>query len=233
MISKRKKYLVIGIIVLIGAFFIWRLFFDESIRLSKPQGFYKEEFDLKLSTKWGADLYYTLDGSEPTLDSNKYNKPIHIYDVSDNDNVYSMYDEITVYYREDLTGQKNPYKSPDYKIDKCIPLRVASFDKNGEKINETIQTYWVDFEEKEGYEDLYIVSLVTEPSNLFDYENGIYVNGEDLDKYIEKGELSRVLHGWETNYSRRGIDSERPMYFSVYSPEKIMFLALLYFSVFL
>lgn len=220
MISKRQKYLIISIIVLIGAFFTWRLFFDNSIRLSKPQGFYEEEFDLKLSTKWGVDLYYTLDGSEPTVDSIRYDQPIHIYDVSDNENVYSMEDEITVYYREDLTGQKNPYKSPDYKIDKCIPLRVASFDKNGNKIIETFQTYWVGFGDKEGYEDLYTVSLITDSSNLFDYENGIYVNGKDLDKYVEKGKLSKVLHGWKTNYSRSGIDSEKPMYFSVYSPEK-------------
>lgn len=222
MISKRLKYLLISVLIFIGAYFSWRLFFDTSIRLSKPQGFYDEEFDLKIKSNLGVDIYYTLDGTEPSVDSIKYTKPIHIKDASYNDNVYSMIEEISVYYREDATGKENPYRVPDYKIDKCVPLRVATFNTKREKVSEISSTYWVGYDEKEGYKDLYTVSIITDPSNLFDYENGIYANGKLLDEYIEKanGKYSSILHGWEANYNEQGLDWERPVYFSVFNARK-------------
>lgn len=220
MISNRVRFLIISILIFIGAYFSWRLFFDDSIRLSKPQGFYDEEFDLKIKSKLGVDIYYTLDGTEPTKESIQYSGPIHIKNVSDNDNIYSMIEEISVYYKEDATGKENPYKAPNYKIDKCIPLRVATFNKKGEKKSEDAYTYWVGYKDKDGYENVYSVSVITDPSNFFDYEKGIYVNGRIFDEYLKREKYSSVLHGWEANYNERGLDWERPAYFSVFDEER-------------
>ncbi len=41
-------------------------------------GTYTEEFDLKLSTDYDADIYYTLDGSVPDSSSELYMEPLHI-----------------------------------------------------------------------------------------------------------------------------------------------------------
>jgi len=222
MIYRRVTYLYISIFVFWGAIIICGLFFDNSIRFSKPQGFYNEEFDLRIGTKLGVELYYTMDGSEPTRNSLRYTGPIHIYDASTNENNYSMEEEISVYFREDLTEKKSPHNAPDFKIDKCITLRVASFDKNGHKQNEAIQNYWIGFDNKEGYDDLYIISLVTDPTNLFNYEKGIYVNGIIFDQYIEKNGVIDGYRQWDTNYKSTGIESERPGYFSVFSPKRNM-----------
>lgn len=43
-----------------------------------PGGEYDEEFDLSLSTEYGADIYYTLDGSVPDSTSELYLGPLHI-----------------------------------------------------------------------------------------------------------------------------------------------------------
>ena len=42
-------------------------------------------------------------------------------------------------------------------------------------------TYFVDFDQKEGYQGMNIVSIITDPDNLFDYDTGIYVMGRAYD----------------------------------------------------
>ena len=49
------------------------------MRFSEKDAFQTEAFDLKLSTRIpGTKIYYTLNGDEPTLDSDVYTEPIHV-----------------------------------------------------------------------------------------------------------------------------------------------------------
>ena len=61
---------------------------------SKKPGFYDAGFDLTLSAPAGTTIYYTLDGSDPTTDSQKYTGPIAISDVSSSQNVLSARTDI-------------------------------------------------------------------------------------------------------------------------------------------
>ena len=57
----------------------------EAPTFSHDTGFYKEEFELDLSNESvNQNIYYTLDGSEPTVDSEIYNEPIDIKDKGKN-----------------------------------------------------------------------------------------------------------------------------------------------------
>src|SRR5699024_8027821 len=47
-------------------------------RLSKDSGTYEDSFKLKMDVEEGHEIYYTLDGSMPNANSNKYEGPVEI-----------------------------------------------------------------------------------------------------------------------------------------------------------
>lgn len=54
---------------------------------SHESGFYEEEFYLRIEAAEGETIYYTLDGSEPTEESFKYEPPLLIKNISSQPNV--------------------------------------------------------------------------------------------------------------------------------------------------
>ena len=81
--NMKKKYagailiLLLLITVSIGVLRLWVE--QPEVRFSEKDAFQTEAFDLKLSTRIpGTKIYYTLNGDEPTLDSDVYTEPIHV-----------------------------------------------------------------------------------------------------------------------------------------------------------
>src|SRR5699024_1113667 len=56
----------------------------DSPQLSAESGFYEAGFELEIDTPSNNNIYYTLDGSEPTLDSAVYDGPINIEPLDEN-----------------------------------------------------------------------------------------------------------------------------------------------------
>lgn len=108
------------------------------------------------------------------------------------------------------------YEVPDYKIDKATIVQAVAYDRLGNKGEVTAATYFVGYSEKDGYEGMNVLSIVTDPENLFDYENGIYVTGKEYDEYIKEyrdnGEWcwrEEVWAFWLANYRNRGAKWEK------------------------
>lgn len=153
--------------------------------LEKPEfalksGFYREPFLLEIKAEEGVAVYYTLDGSEPTADSLRYEGPLLVSDASLNDNIYSA--------RWDLTADMEYV--PGFKVDKATIVRAIACTEDGRKISKSVtETYFVGFDRKEEYDGYPVLSLVTDPDNLFDADIGIYGNGNALNAYDEAAGL--------------------------------------------
>ncbi|SFL13013.1 Fn3 associated [Lachnospiraceae bacterium KH1T2] len=205
---------------------------------SKESGFYEEPFKLKISSEEDAEIHYTLDGSVPTKDSPLYDGEIEINDSSSNENIYSALQKVSV----DLLDYVHYiFSIPDKKIDKCTVVRAAAFFDDGEISETSTASYFVGFDKKKGYDGIGVISLVSDPDDLFSDEKGIYVIGdkgkddfkkrlsasEDAVKYIEDnpstptdGTVSicgiKMDEYIESNYIQAGSEWEREAYASIF-----------------
>lgn len=186
------------------------------VTLSRDSGFYGEAFDLELRFD-GGKIYYTLDSSDPDETATLYEGPIHIADASENPNVYSMITDVSLEFSPEIlkrSGQKPRfgYQTPEALVDKATVVRAVGIDDAGNRSDVVNAVYFVGFDEKPGYDGLGIITVTTDPDNLFDYEKGIYVTGKTFADYLEDGyykATKTVFEQWPCNYTNRGIDWER------------------------
>ena len=193
---------------------------------SKESGFYEEEFLLILSSSEGTKIYYTIDGSDPLNSSTSkiYKEPIKIYDRSSEPNFYA---EIGEEQNSPLSigSMGSGYKRPNYLLDKPMVVRACS--KNNERNSIVIShTYFVTTGSLAQYQDFTVVSLVTNPENLFDPDKGIYVVGNEYVEAIKKNnntfdfkkmwELMRV-----SNFYKEGPEWEKETNIAIFEKGKI------------
>ena len=188
----------------------------EDPTFSQPSGFYEDAVSLQISSSSGTTVHYTLDGSDPTTDSPLYSGSLTLMDPSSHSDRYAS--------RTDITEEDSGYLPPDSPVDKAVVLRAVAFDAAGNSSNITTATYFIDFDQKDGYENAAVLSLVTDPDNLFSSETGIYVRGALYDDAMEAGLIYNGLP-WTylteyTNYYLEGAEAERPVYIQFFDASR-------------
>lgn len=186
------------------------------VRLSRASGFYDEAFDLELYCDAG-EIHYTLDSTDPDENSPLYTGPIRIDDASANDNVYSALKEVSLDLNEDILeryGRSAKYgtRVPGSPVDKATVVRAICIDALGKQSRVETGVFFVGFGEKKGYSGVNVVTITTDPSNLFDYERGIYVMGKTFDRSAAEGfgEAAKDNYWfWPANYTQKGDQWER------------------------
>lgn len=177
---------------------------DAGILFSADSGFYAEPFYLELSHPEGQQIFYTLDGSRPDQNAILYTEPIYIEDISYKEDIYSDNPDMSDYFVSVF----------EEKSDKAQVIRAVSVDQEGNISGAADAVYFVDYQNKAGYQGIAVISLIADPEDLFGGERGIYVVGDD---YKAGGE-DAVL-----NYAQRGKAWEREVSFTYFdeSHEKL------------
>ena len=179
---------------------------------SDISGFYESEFLLTLSSSEKAEIYFTTDGSDPLNSKTvlKYKEQIKIYDKSGEPNFYSEIgdDPQSPQFIGPLTG----YKKPKYLLDKAMIVRA--FCKNEEGQSKIIShSYFVTSGNLEQYKNNTVISIVTNPDNLFDPLKGIYVVGYEYIEEKKKLTESDTALFWKIteycNYNKKGKEWEK------------------------
>lgn len=176
-----------------------------SLVFSAESGFYEASFELSITAPKGSRVYYTLDGSVPDDNSAELKavELLSIRDKSKDPNAAAMIGGTT-------TGQ---FYAPTILIDKATIVRAVAYDSVGYPSEVVTKSYFVGFHDKaEYYSNVSIISLVTDPENLFNYDTGIYVTGATFDNWKNSTDYNPKTRYWHqpANYKNSGQEWERP-----------------------
>ena len=192
-------------------------------RVEKPEfsaegGFYDAAFALTLTGTPGAEVWYTLDGSDPrnSATAKQYSGSIRIYDNTGEANKLAAVEDIS------LRG----YTKPDYSIDKGIIVRAVCKDADGNVSEVATNSYFVG-KTKSYYTDMKVLSISTDPANFFDNATGIYMVGDQYYQWRNSGAFNRSMDPGDsanpTNYNSEGREWERPCNIQVFEGGKLKF----------
>lgn len=186
-------------------------------------GYYNAGETVSIQVPAGTTVYYTTDGTVPTASSQKYTAPFTLSDVSSNANKLSAERNISTY----------GYNPPSSPVDKANIIRAVAVDASGRVSDVITRTYFVGKTNSGYYKDMKVVSIVTDPDNLFNYDTGIYVLG----RHYDEDNTSTGIPGWgglggfgfkqawemEANYTQSGREWERPAAMTVFDKgEKVI-----------
>ena len=115
-------------------------------------------------------------------------------------------------------------KKPPFNVDKAMIIRAVT--KNSENNFSKIfqKSYFITTNDLSYYEDFTIVSLITNPKNLFDPDTGIYVTGNQFIEWVKNGGNTQKSV-WDTdnvcNYFMKGSEWEREAYIEIFEKGEV------------
>lgn len=171
---------------------------------SIPSGIYSKPIEVSLNAQDDYDLYYTLDGTNPSTESILYKQPIYID--------YTNKNPIRIANNRSTFGFQKVIKSED--LNKGTVIKARYFNGNMPMGDIFVATYFVWNKGTDRY-TFDIVSLTTEPDNLFDPTTGIYVVGDRFSENL-------IIHPngeSPANYNQRGREWERDAYIELFNQE--------------
>ena len=160
------------------------VFQTDTLYFSHKNGFYQNPFNLELHAGNPENIvFYTLNSQDPDDRSMQYESPISIYNRTVDENRYSKI----------KTG--NEKIKPKENVFKSNVIRAVVYNSGCPASRVSTKSYFVSENMKERY-PVPIVSITTDPDNLFDDDNGIYVAGNQLN-FLHHGKAWEREAYWE------------------------------------
>lgn len=181
------------------------------VSFSDEAGSYKKKLKITLSAPDGYSIHYTTDGSVPTSESPLYVKPLTLRKKGNRWLNSKNINLITLRYKgKPIFPIRKSSKLPRANIIRAIAVAP---DGTSGKVN--TKTYFIGADLKKDYNDVMVVSIVTDPDNLLDYEKGILAKGKLHDEWLTFPGVSEIYKNekwWiiKANYTQRGKTWERP-----------------------
>ena len=152
----------------------------------------------------GGDIYYTLDGSVPVPGKKSTVEYKGAFTVSDNkgSNPVLTTDKNSSKFTED--GWANVQWASE--LDRASIVRAVAVAADGTVSPVSTRTYFINNDIMSAYNGCAVMSIVTDPENLLNSENGIYVLGS---RY-ENSEKTDEDFGNLVNFMQSGRGWERP-----------------------
>jgi len=145
---------------------------SDPVEFSINGGFYEDPQYISLShPDERATIYYTLDGSEPTVNDYKYEEPIEVVDRTDEDNRLS---DIPLNNRDDFLAWKKPKGS----VFKGTVIRAIAIEEDVTSDVAT-ETYFIGANDRY---DVPVISIATDKENFFDEEDGLFMGDNPLER---------------------------------------------------
>ncbi len=164
------------------------------INFSHRPGYYAHDFLLSINGSQNAEIRYTTDSEKPTAVSELFlNSAIEIKSLSGEPDKFTIIPSAT----------PSRWRDPAKTSDKLTIVRARPYINNIPVGEEICGSFWIGHHNPQS-NNLSVVSLVTCPENLFDYEYGIYVPGIFYDQTGEE------------NFMQRGREWERDVHFSYF-----------------
>ena len=186
-----------------------------SVSVSLDSGCYQQKrITVELALPSGespneGSIYYTLDGSTPTLDSTRYEGPLKLRDRTPEPSI--------VFSADAVADMEVGYVeiNDDPTLPKAHVLRAACIADDGTSGPVATRTYFVGQDVVARFGNAPIYSIVTDPTGLLDYDTGILVRGRIYDEWVQTEEAADILADvgyWdmiEGNFSQKGKEWER------------------------
>lgn len=187
---------------------------------SKPAGYYSQPVDLSLTSDIpGAIVYYTLDGTDPDDRSFISSGPLHLtndsvptgqpeLDITASQSYHAPYSYIRTSPVHQIGQTVNFWTPPTLPVQKAQVVKARLYIPGQGLGPVKTHSYFIHPEMLSNRYTLPVVSIVTDPSNLFDYYNGIYIPGATYRDSSFTG-----------NYELKGRASERPAHIELFEPD--------------
>lgn len=192
--NRRKYVWILSILAVSAVLFlgtaVWRtqageLEGEDDIIVSEPRSFHAGDLELTLSNRSGSPIYYTTDGSVPTLESAQYTEPL-LFKASD-------------------------------VVSSCV-IRACSFQEATGTFGELFTRTYFYAEDEETLQNRFstwIVSVTSDPYNLYDYEYGILTEGKIREEYINSESYDPDLLTQPANFTQKGREWERDAHIEI------------------
>ncbi|MCK9561442.1 MAG: CotH kinase family protein [Bacteroidales bacterium] len=164
------------------------------IHFSHESGIYAQDFSLTLqSTDSLSEIYYTYTSEEPNEKHAVYQAPLLIQNRTSEPSLYAT------------IKTSESWNKPQGDVYKATVIRAVTYRAGCPASKVYTKTYFIDSSIAKRY-TVPIVSIVTDPDNLFDKDEGIYVYGN------------------YNNYSQRGKAWEREAHFELFDTSQTLVL---------